>query len=77
MADMQKVMSEIEGRGISMSEDDKKEFMNKIKEFSSIDAWSNYVKAQAFDRAENIDGIVKIGLSYNTTTKTGSIWDEL
>ena len=77
MADMQKVMSEIEGRGISMSEDDKKEFMDKIKEFSSIDAWSNYVKAQAFDRAENIDGIVKIGLSYNTTAKTGSIWDEL
>lgn len=77
MADMEKVMCDIENRGISMSEEDKNEFMSKIKEFSSIDAWSNYVKAQAFDRAENIDGIVKVGLPYNTSKKTGSIWDEI
>lgn len=77
MAEMEQVMSEIEGRGISMSEEDKNEFMSKLKEFSSIDAWSNYVKAQAFDRAENVDGFVKIGLPYNTSKRTGSIWDEI
>ena len=78
MADMEKVMSDIENRGISMSEDDKKEFMGKIKEFSNINAWSNYVKAQAFDRVENIDGVVRIGLPYtNNNTKPKSIWDEI
>jgi hypothetical protein len=78
MAEMEQVMCEVEQRGVSMSEDEKKEFMSKIREFSSVDAWSNYVKAQAFDRAENIDGVIKIGLPYNTAKKhTGSIWDEL
>lgn len=78
MADMEKVMCDIEERGIAMSEDDKNEFKAKIKEFSSIDAWSNYVKAQAFDRAESIDGVVRIGLPYNTSvSKPKSIWDEI
>lgn len=78
MADMEKVMCDIEARGVNMSEEDKNEFKAKIKEFSSIDAWSNYVKAQAFDRAENVDGIVKIGLPYNTSvSKPRSIWDEI
>ena len=78
MADMEKVMSDIENRGVCMSEDDKKEFMGKIKEFSSIDAWSNYVKATVFDNAENVNGVVKMGLPYTTEKKSiGSIWDEL
>lgn len=78
MANMEKVMCDIEARGVNMSEEDKNEFKAKIKEFSSIDAWSNYVKAQAFDRAENVDGIVKIGLPYNTNvSKPRSIWDEI
>lgn len=78
MLDMKKVMSDIKERGIQVSEKDEKELMGKIKEFSSVEAWSNFVKAQAFDRVENIDGIVKIGLTYNTTKgNTGSIWDEI
>ena len=78
MADMEKVMCDIEERGIAMSEEDKNEFKAKIKEFSSIDAWSNYVKAQAFDRAESIDGVVRIGLPYNTSvSRPKSIWDEI
>lgn len=78
MADMEKVMCDIEARGINMSEEDKNEFKAKIKEFASIDAWSNYVKAQAFDRAESIDGIVRIGLPYITDKpQPKSIWDEI
>ena len=77
MSTINKVMSEIENRGITMSETEKTEMQSKIKEFSSIDAWSNYVKAQVFDRVENIDGIVKIGLPFENSKKTGSIWDTL
>ena len=37
-----------------------------------------YVKAQAFDRVENIDGVVRIGLPYtNNNTRPKSIWDEI
>lgn len=74
---MEKVMSEITDRGIDMSDDDKKELMAKFSEFSSVDAWSNYVKAQVFDRAENIDNVVRMGLPYETKKKPiSSIWDE-
>lgn len=79
MAQMKQVMCDIEERGFKMSEDDKKEFMGKIREFSSVDAWKNYVKAQAFDRAEKLDDLVRMGLPYQTEKKSdsGSIWDQL
>jgi len=77
MSAITKVMSDIENRGITMSESEKTEMQSKIKEFSSIESWSNYVKAQVFDRAENIDGIVKIGLPFESQRKTNSIWDTI
>ena len=77
MSVINKVMSDIESRGISMSDQEKSDMQAKVQEFSSVDAWSNYVKAQVFDRAENIDGIVKIGLPFASQKKTGSIWDNL
>lgn len=64
MAKMEKVMSEIRSKGIDMSEEDKAELMSKIKEFSSVDAWANSVKAHFFDKAENIDGVMRIGLPF-------------
>ena len=77
MAEMEKVMSDIENRGVCMTEEEKKGFMEKIKDFSSMDAWSNYVKATVFDNAKNVNDVIKMGLPYNTTEKmTGSIWDE-
>lgn len=75
---MQEVMSEIEGRGVVMSSDDKTELMAKFSEFQSFDAWSNYTKAQCFDKVENVDGITRIGLGYpNNISSTGSIWDNI
>lgn len=76
MRKMTTVMEEIENRGVRMSEDDKKTLMAKVKEFSSLDAWSNYVKAQAFDMRENTDGVVKFALPYAEKNSTGSIWDK-
>lgn len=73
---MTTVMEDIENRGVRMSEDDKKALMAKVKEFSSLDAWSNYVKAQAFDMRENTDGVVKFALPYAEKNSTGSIWDK-
>ena len=74
---MNVVMSEIEAKGVEISEDEKAEFIAEFAKFSSIDAWSNHVKASVFDRAENIDGIVRIGTPYNNTPKTSnSVWDE-
>ena len=76
MRKMTAVMEEIENKGICMSEDDKNALMSKIKEFSSLDAWSNYVKAQAFDMRENTDGVVKFSLPYTERDNAGSIWNK-
>ena len=76
MRKMTAVMEEIENRGVCMSEDDKNALMSKIKEFSSLDAWSNYVKAQAFDMRENTDGVVKFSLPYTERDNAGGIWNK-
>lgn len=77
MAEMEKVMSEIESRGIKMSDEDKKSFMNDIKKFSSISAWSNYVKATAFDKVEKFDGIYKYANTDYNEKSGNSIWDRI
>lgn len=75
-AAMSKVMSEIADRGIEMSDSEKEALMGKFSEFSSIDAWTNYVKAQIFDKAENIDSVIRMGLPFeNPVKKPSSIWD--
>ena len=77
MAEMNKVMSEIEGRGIKMSDSEKQELIGKFSEFSSVDAWANFAKAQIFDRVENIDGILKIGMPFQNKNKSTSVWSRL
>lgn len=78
MAEMEKVMSDIEKRGINMSENDRTQLMAQIKNFSSIDAWANFAKAQVFDKIENVDGVAKIGLPFaNSQKSVGSIWDRI
>lgn len=77
MAQMEKVMSEIESRGVEMSGEDKEALIAKFSEFSSIDAWSNYVKASVFDRIETSGSTLKIGLPFSDSgRKGGSIWDK-
>lgn len=78
LSEMEKVMADIENRGINMSEDDKKKLMDKVSEFDSIEGWTNFAKAHVFDTVENVDGIVRIGLPFSQKqTSTGSIWDEI
>lgn len=78
MAQMEKVMSDIESRGVEMGEDEKKEIMSKVGEFSSVEAWANFAKARVFDSVENISGVTRIGLPFeNSDRKSGSIWDEI
>jgi hypothetical protein len=78
MAQMNAVMSDIENRGVKMSEDEKKELMDRVAEFSSMDAWANFAKAQVFDRVENIEGVLKIGMPFSNKKKTSnSIWDRI
>ena len=75
MAEMEKVMSEIEKRGVTMSNEDKETLKSDISKFSSIDAWSNYVKAYAFDKSENFGDVVRIANTDSNMQKSGSIWD--
>ena len=75
MADMKKIMSEIEARGISMTETEKEEMMQKAKDFESMDAWANYVKAQVFDKYEPT-GFVGFALPYSDK-KSDSVWDRI
>lgn len=76
MAKMEKVMAEIENCGFSMSDEDKKELMAKCHEFESMDAWSNYVKAQAFDKAAFNEKPLGFALPF-AQTKSESIWDRI
>ena len=64
MAEMTKVICGLESKGVKMSEDIKQEFYEKRNDFANISAWSNYVKAYAFDNCEisREDGIVNFEL---------------
>lgn len=72
MAEMNKVMSDIESKGIEMSKEDKEKLMSKIKEFSDVNAWSNYAKSYVFDnKVGNLDSFA---LPYENNNNS-SIWD--
>lgn len=75
MSKMEKIMSDIESRGVSMTEESKKELMSKYGEFESMDAWSNFVKAQVFDKCENV-GFMGFALPF-TEKKYESVWDRI
>ena len=77
MATMNKVMSEIAARGCNMSDEEKDALKAKFSEFSSADAWSNYVKAQAFEKFENNSSVQQIGLPFAEPKKTNNIWDSI
>ena len=63
MAEMEKVLSCMEEKGIGMSDETRNELIQNRQNFSNIDAWSNYVKAYAFDNYEVAsDGIVKFAI---------------
>ena len=77
IATMNKVMSDIAARGCNMSDEEKEALKAKFSEFSSADAWSNYVKAQAFEKFENNSSVQQIGLPFAEPKKTNSIWDSI
>lgn len=77
MAKMNQVMSEIQAKGVEISQEDKDAFMAEIKNFSSVDAWSNYVKATAFDKVEKVDDIIRIADTGIRKTTSGSVWDRI
>lgn len=77
MAEIQKVFDEIEKRGVAMSDEDKKQLMSEVDKYDSVEAWSNFAKAQVFDKAESLDGIVKIGQPFDVKPKSTSIWDRI
>lgn len=63
MAEMEKVLSCMEEKGIGMSDETRNELIQNRQNFSNIDAWSNYVKAYAFDNYEVAsDGVVKFAI---------------
>lgn len=76
MAQMSEVLNSILAKGCEMSEDTKNELMAKRADFASIDAWSNYVKASLFDTMDT-DKSVTIGLPYQTSKRSNSVWDRI
>lgn len=77
IAKMNEVMSDIESRGVEMSDEDKEALMAKFSDFSSVDAWANYCKAEVFDRIENTSGVTKIGMPFAQKKKASSVWDRI
>lgn len=75
MSKMNKVMADIEEKGVKMTEDEKKKLMSKVTEFSDIDAWSNYAKSYVFDN--NVGNSDMFALPYGNNRKYSSIWENL
>lgn len=76
MSKMEEIMSEIENCGFAISDEDKKELMNKCAEFSSMNSWANYVKALAFDKFASNDKHEGFAFPF-AETKKNSIWDNI
>ena len=76
---MASVFASLQEKGIQISEEQKEELKSKRSEFSNIVAWSNYVKAYAFDNlAMDTDGVIKMQLPKLAKEETSaSIWDKL
>lgn len=73
---MNTVYSELEEKGVSLSEENKEELSVKFSEYGdNLDGWKNYVKAFAFDNAVSEGGMLKMGLPINTPKKSGGLWD--
>lgn len=77
IAKMNQVMADIQAKGVEISQEDKDAFMAEMKNFASIDAWSNYVKATAFDKVEKVDDIIRIADTNIKKSVTGSLWDRI
>lgn len=77
IAKMNQIMNEIQEKGVEISQEDKDAFMSAFTNFSSIDAWGNYVKATAFDKVEKIDDIIRIADTSTRKVETGSLWDRI
>lgn len=78
MAKVNAVFDSIAEKGINMSEEDKKNLISKVDEYSDVDAWANMAKATIFDSYESSDGVVRIGLPYEQKSNNSeSVWDRL
>jgi len=77
MAEMQEILNSVKEKGCNMSENDEKKLINERVNFSSIDAWKNFVKASMFDSMED-NGSMRIGLPFaNPKRESNSIWDKV
>ena len=76
---MASVFASLQDKGIQITEEQKEELKQKRSEFSNIVAWSNYVKAYAFDNlAMDTDGVIKMQLpKLEKEQSSASIWDKL
>lgn len=78
MAKVNAVFDSIAEKGINMSEEDKKNLIAKVDDYSDVDAWANMAKATIFDSYESSDGVVRIGLPYEQKSNNSeSVWDRL
>ena len=75
MAEINQVFSELADKGFVMSDEQKTELSKKYDEYKTLDGFSNYAKAFAFDA---MDTDKEVRMAYpNTSTKIEDIWDKL
>ena len=77
-AEINSVISEIELRGIKMSETEITDLTSKVQEFSNIDSWKNYVKAYVFDKIDSVESIGGIDIPnlHKPEPQKSSIWSK-
>ena len=75
MAEINQVFSELADKGFVMSDEQKSELSKKYDEYKTLDGFSNYAKAFAFDA---MDTDKEVRMAYpNASTKIEDIWDKI
>ena len=75
MAEINQVFSELADKGFVMSDEQKTELSKKYDEYKTLDGFSNYAKAFAFDA---MDTDKEVRMAYpNTSAKIEDIWDKI
>ena len=76
MSEINKVFSELADKGFEMSEEEKAELSKKYDEYKTLDGFSNYAKAFAFDAMDTTKDNMRMAYP-QSAPQVADIWDEI
>ena len=76
MSEINKVFSELADKGFEMSDEEKAELSKKYDEYKTLDGFSNYAKAFAFDAMDTTKDNMRMAYP-QSAPQVADIWDEI